>query len=264
MDNLDGAVTDEIQAETGVTNETQAEDGTYALVPCGSTAPELSSLTLSTATYSRWTHDVYATVADTTNDYYGVGALTDAEVYTAIQSSVYDQTYYRYNSMGLQSEVIDPSGNITQTNYNALGLLTSVYLGTSDGTTWPGGFSNAASNIVEITSNQYDFGKGGGDGLLTSTIQYVDSSTTDERLTQYAFDWRDRQIDVVNPPDAQGNISYTMTTYDNLGEAIDTQQYLFQDTAANLAADLEAVATKTTPATLYSGDVMLAWTQTSF
>ena len=47
--------------------------------------------------------------------------------------------------MGQQSEVMDPTGDITQTNYNALGLVTSVYVGTSDGTTWPGGFSGAAS-----------------------------------------------------------------------------------------------------------------------
>ena len=33
---------------------------------------------------------------------------------------------------------------------------------------------------------------GGGDGLLTASIQYVDSTGLNNRTTQYDYDWRDR------------------------------------------------------------------------
>ena len=46
--------------------------------------------------------------------------------------------------------------------------------------------------MAEVTSNQYDNGTGGGDGLLTSTTQYVDATSGDNRVTLYGYDLRDR------------------------------------------------------------------------
>ena len=85
-----------------------------------------------------------------------------------------------------------------------------------------------------------------------------------DRVTQYGYDWRDRQVYVVNPPDAQNNITYTMTTYDNADEATDTQQYLFQGNAADLQSDLATAAAGAVPATLNSGDVLLEWTHSAY
>ena len=258
--NLDGQLTDQIQAED--------DDGTgLTVVESSSTAvlSELASVALPTTTFSRWTHNDYATQADTsTNHYYAAGQLIDTQDYTAIQSTVYNETFFRYDTMGRQSEVLDPTGDITQTAYNALGLATSIYVGTSDGTLWPGDLSATASNMVELTGYQYDFGKGGGDGLLTATTQYVDANSGDNRLTQYGYDWRDRQSYVVNPPDAQGNITYTMTTYDNADEATDTQQYLYQGAAADLPADLKAESAAASPTPLNGSDLLLAWTHASY
>jgi len=42
----------------------------------------------------------------------------------------------------------------------------------------------------------------------------------------------DEQTYVVNPADAAG-VTYTMTTYDNLGEAKTTQQYLYEGSESN-------------------------------
>jgi YD repeat-containing protein len=85
-----------------------------------------------------------------------------------------------------------------------------------------------------------------------------------DRVTQYGCDWRDQQTYVVNPPDAGGNITYSMTTYDNADEATDSQKYLYQGNAADLPADLATAAAAATPATLDGSDVLLAWTHSAF
>ena len=82
--------------------------------------------------------------------------MIDTQSYTAIQESVFNETFYRYNTMGEQSEVLDPTGDITETNYNALGLTASVYVGTSDGTVWPGEYSAPASNMVQVSADAYN------------------------------------------------------------------------------------------------------------
>ena len=81
-----------------------------------------------------------------------------------------------------------------------------------------------------------------------------------ESVTLYGYDWQDRQTYVVAPPDAQGDVTYTMTSYDNLGEATDTRQYLYN--GSNLWADL-AAATGDPPAPLSTG-ALLAWTHTDY
>ena len=97
-----------------------------------------------------------------------------------------------------------------------------------------GGTTQAAgNNMVEVTSIRLD-----ADGDVTSMTEYPDSNSADNRTTTYGFDWRELETYVVNPPDAQGKSSYTMTTYDNLGKATGTQTDLYQGTelAAALAA----------------------------
>ena len=83
----------------------------------------------------------------------------------------------------------------------------------------------AGNNMVEVTSYVYD-----ADGDVTSMTEYPDSNSADNRTTTYGYDWHELQTYVVNPPDAQGDVSYTMTTYDNLGEATETQTDLYQGT----------------------------------
>ena len=68
---------------------------------------------------------------------------------------------------------------------------------------------------------------------MTSATQYVKyydnfsgKMVTTDSTTGYGYDWQDRQTCVVNPPNAQGDITYTTSTYDNLDEVTDTEQYL--------------------------------------
>jgi hypothetical protein len=237
ISNLDGQVTDEIQAEDG----TSTEVADTALADLDST-----SFASSTTSYpwSRWTHFDYASQASSSG-YYGAGQMTDMQVYTDINATTpaYTETFYRYNTMGLESAVLDPTGNIAETDYSVLGLVTTVSIGTSDGTLWPGEIYTTDSNMFEVTANVYDGGAGGGDGLLTQTTEYTGTSS---RVTEYGYDWRDRSLwTMVN---SGTYMTFTFNTLDNLGDVTESQEY--NDTDDTSLAEIDA-----TPGT---GDVLIA------
>ena len=57
-------------------------------------------------------------------------------------------------------------------------------------------------------------------GNMTSATQYVKyydnfsgKMVTTDSTTGYGYDWQDRQTCVVNPPNAQGDITYTTGPY---------------------------------------------------
>ena len=62
---------------------------------------------------------------------------------------------------------------------------------------------------------------------------------------------------MVDPSDAAG-VTYTMTTYDNLGEVVKTQQYSYQGSETNGIPTTLATSTSEPPGLLNSGDVLLS------
>ena len=119
----------------------------------------------------------------------------------------------------------------------------STWKGTSDGGdaafhTWVAGNANATvdsdgANMYEISASTYD-----ADGNLIESDEYYDpdfaTSTNPTGIgapfypTYYVYNSQDRQIITVNPPNDDNNdVTYTLTYYDNLGETVETQQYLF-------------------------------------
>ena len=108
-----------------------------------------------------------------------------------------------------------PAGNITDTVYDALGRVTSILVGTND---TPG-----SSNMVDVQDNVYDNG-GVGDGDLTQTTLHPGDGQPD-RVTQYAYDWEDRQIAAQsgNYGSNTGPISYQVL--DNLGEVVEQETF---------------------------------------
>ena len=215
VSNLDGQTTDDLAIESG----------SGASVIESSTDNVLIAMAIamnSPGGHSAWTHFDYAKSADTTNGYFAAGDLIDQKVYTNIASAAYDETFYRYNSVGLESETLDPSGTITEAFHDVRGLVTSVYVGTSDGTTWPAGSSTSVSNMVEVQSNEYDNGADGGDGNLTTTTEYVGGSQPN-RVTEYGDDWRDRQLSSMSYDGTR--YTYAFNTFDNLDEVTETRQF---------------------------------------
>jgi hypothetical protein len=81
--------------------------------------------------------------------------------------------------------------------------------------------------MEEVESFVYDNGDSG-DGNLTQTTQYPGGDASNS-VTDYWFDWRDREVAVklgVSESESDGvNRPLTVTSYDNLNEAIETQVY---------------------------------------
>ncbi|ADB18360.1 YD repeat protein [Pirellula staleyi DSM 6068] len=83
-------------------------------------------------------------------------------------------------------------------------------------------YLNAGGSISEsrlITSYQYDGGTGGGDRNLTRETQHVNSTSGDDRVTEYTYDWRNRRISVDGEIDL-----YMEYEYDNLDRVVVTQR----------------------------------------
>ena len=211
MYDADGNLTDDIQATLG-SNVTS-----NGALSATDSFPQSS--------YTAWTHYDYG---DGTTERYG--QLWKAQVYTNIQSSppTYTETDYGYDSMGRENMVEDSTFTITRTTYNALGLPTGVWVGTNNSGATDGnpGGGGAPNNMVPTTGYIYDEGNANGDGLLTQETDYVDGNSSDNRVTSYLYDWRDRLAYTIEPADAQGRVTYTRDSYDNLGEGTMEQTYL--------------------------------------
>ena len=131
---------------------------------------------------------------------------------------------------GWQDRTVDPNGTITDTFYDGLGRVVSTYVGTNDSTTdgyvWDLTNTGSSNNMTEVESYVYD-GGGVGDSNLTTSTQYVDGTSSDNRVTQMLYDLRDRMVatktgaaaSLGDETDGVGR-PITVTTYDNLGEDI--------------------------------------------
>jgi len=128
----------------------------------------------------------------------------------------YDETAYGYDLMNRRNQTVAASGTITRQVYDVRSQVISQWIGTDDNLATdddPTGDGATGNNMVQVSASQYDGGNDGGDGYLTQSTAYVDSSTT--RVTQFEYDFRGRQTVV------DGEIDfYQETTYDNLNNAI--------------------------------------------
>lgn len=131
----------------------------------------------------------------------------------------YLQTNSSYGVWGQSVTTRDPSGTIDKRLYDSLGRLTSVLVGTND---TPG-----SSNMVVVQEYVYD-NNGVGDGNLTQTTVHPGAGQAD-RVTKWAYDWRDRQIlskeGVQASEDTATNRPITYRVLDNLGEVLELDTY---------------------------------------
>ena len=160
----------------------------------------------------------------------------------------YIETDYTYDPMGRAESTITPAGAVSFTVYNGLGQATDQWVGTTTATSYtarnavivafrssgddspsPSPLTYAASgvNLFATSSSVYN-----ADGLVTATTAYVDTTSAHNRVYSFGYDWLDEQTYAVQPSYAAG-VTYTMTTYDNLGEAVKTQQYSYQGSETN-------------------------------
>ncbi len=141
----------------------------------------------------------------------------------------YRPTTYGYDHMGRRSVVTNAVGTIRITKYDALGRAAGDYVGTD----MTGFYTGTGGNMALVTAYQYDKGMVG-DGNLTQMTAYVSSSQT--RVTQYAYDFRDRLVvakagvmldanGMQANEDAATNRLLLVWGYDNLDELVSVAQY---------------------------------------
>ncbi|MCY2936152.1 MAG: hypothetical protein NT172_18550 [Planctomycetota bacterium] len=116
-----------------------------------------------------------------------------------------------------------PSGTIYRTVYDTWDRVISQWVGTNDtGATHanPAG-SGSTNNKFKTTSYEYDNG-GGGDNNLTRVVLYPDSNTSNQRVTDLAYDWRARLVAMKDGVESSESTSVnrpiTFRTLNNLGQ----------------------------------------------
>ena len=133
----------------------------------------------------------------TTNQYTDCCLAVSQCVYKLIPSSGtgssgtnFDETSYGYDVMKRRNRTVTPGGTITDLVYDPRGNVIGTYIGTNDTgatPTDPTGGGASGNNMVLVTTNVFDGGVTGGDGLLTQVIQQVDATTTRSTAMIYDF-----------------------------------------------------------------------------
>ncbi len=162
--------------------------------------------------------------------YFNLGGLAYATgLMGAINVNFY-QAQYGYDNWGRLVRMQTANGTIYRTVYNSLDEEVSDWVGTNDTPTsgeWSPTNNTGTSNMVMVSSYQYDNG-GVGDGNLTQETDYPGLGQPN-RVTQNWFDWRDRLVAQKSGVESNENDGVNrpiiVTTYDNLDEVIETQQY---------------------------------------
>jgi RHS repeat-associated protein len=171
--------------------------------------------------------DAYVNFAGITtynyNKYLGTQSTRNAD--GTFSAGNYYTTSYSYDSRGRQNETTTPTNTVYHTDFDGLGRKIDDMVGTS------------ATNQVQTTAYVYDNGSAGGDSNLTQVTTFPGGGAAN-RVTQYFYDWRDRQVASKQGVllDSNGNPTPALedttthrpigvTTYDNLGEATQMQRY---------------------------------------
>ncbi len=85
---------------------------------------------------------------------------------------------------------------------------------------------------------EYDDGNVGGNGNRTKSIQYLtDDVETNARVTKFKYDWRGRQVFVVDALEYSGKVTYSRTVLDNMGRATRSERYYDADDDASFPTD---------------------------
>ena len=124
-----------------------------------------------------------------------------------------------------------PGGTITYQVFDVRNNAVETYVGTNDaGATdeQPDGFNVPGNNMVKTATSIFDNGNPvGGNNLLTTAVEHVDSNPDNDRRTDFAHDFRNRNylttafISTIGPPVSV----VTLKTFDNLDGVTGVAQY---------------------------------------
>jgi RHS repeat-associated protein len=133
----------------------------------------------------------------------------------------YATTRYEYDGLGRQVRMISAEGAVAETDFDFLDRPTATYTRTVDG-------MGSLTDAVKTSDMQYDGGDEG-DGTLTRMRYFGTDAGTLPRVTTNYYDWRNRLIFTVSPPDPADPTKLDTPdaafAYDNLDRVTETALY---------------------------------------
>jgi RHS repeat-associated protein len=159
--------------------------------------------------------------------YFNLSGVTySTNTYIGTQNTNYYTTQEDYDSRGRAYRTLTPTGTYDKSLFDGLDRPLSDWVGTDDGS--PGNMTQLDAYIYDGSQGAVSQTTGVGDSNLTQLIQYPGGSQAN-RVSNYFYDWRDRLV--ATKDGVQASESTTVhrpiifSTYDNLDEVTQTQQY---------------------------------------
>ena len=155
---------------------------------------------------------------------------------------------------GRRDRQVAPGGTITRSVFDSLGRLSSQWVGTDDvpssGSWSP--TNNSGANMTKVVQFEYDGGASGGNSNQTKVIRYLtDDVEANARVTKFKYDWRDRQVFVVDAEEFSSKVTYSRVVLDNMGRVTKSERYYDADDDESFPTD----------GTVDGGDRLLARTE---
>ncbi|MGD9791110.1 MAG: RHS repeat-associated core domain-containing protein [Phycisphaerales bacterium] len=154
---------------------------------------------------ARLTHSVYNSTGRRLEERWVFHNIPTA-LSSAADGTHYDAWTLKYDDLGRQIRLKDPTGTIGRTNFDALSRVESSEVGTNDNGD-PQGESSGTNNMVTTATTVYDT-----NSRVVTQKAYVVDGTTNERDTDFLYDYRGRRIVTLTP-----QAPYAVAQYDNLG-----------------------------------------------
>ena len=193
------------------------------------------------ADYCGWSVNKYTKTRLTKTAVYfdasGASGDSDADGFVGVEGTHYNVTETGYEDLGdsqmyRQNSTVSAGGTITRVVLDARGLVQSTWIGTNDaGATDadPTGNSTAGNNMVLVAESIYDGGAEGGNGLLTTSITYLEEPTAGYPVTsqtQYGYTDRDQLLWVYT---TDGTYTWDGAEWDLSANATGTYSYYLYD-----------------------------------
>ena len=188
------------------------------------------------------------------DDYFNLSGITWSTAPNLGTENVnFYRTSFSYNKQGLLDRTQAPTGTITFSVYDGMERLSSSWIGTDDTTAngfkWSPTNNTGSSNLVQVAAYTYD-DNGVGNSNLTRSVALPGIGAN--RVSEFAFDWRDRLVasksGVEATEDAATNRPVLYQSYDNLNQVISRSQFDGDGVAINLDTDANGIPDAPDPA----------------
>ncbi|MDD3470499.1 MAG: hypothetical protein PHE53_11065 [Thermoguttaceae bacterium] len=178
--------------------------------------------TFDQTSYISWQKTIYTDrLISATRQYFLIPAVGDGT-----KDVHYHETLYGYDTQLRRIRTTSPDGTIRKVVYDWRNNVIESWIGTTD------------TNLMKESDAIYGGPStcatcAGTQDKLRVRTRYVDESSTTARVTEYEYDSRGRQIHIHHESDADGNATYTKTTYDNLDRPTLVERYLWNESGVD-------------------------------